>query len=86
MTRLTILIATILFSINSLTARTIKGEVRSDNDSTLVAGATCRLMSGTQMIKRVATDENGAFEIQTDNKSKLKLAISMAGFIWWCCR
>lgn len=80
MTRLTILIATILFSISSLTARTIKGEVRSDNDSTLVAGATCRLMSGSQMIKGVATDENGAFEIQTDNKSKLKLAISMVGF------
>lgn len=79
MTRITILITTILFCISSLSARTIKGEVRSDNDSTIIVGASCRLLSGSQLIKFVTTDEKGVFEISTDNKSKLQLAISMTG-------
>lgn len=80
MTRLTILIAAILFSIATMSARTIQGEVRSDNDSTVVAGATCRLMSGSQFINGVTTDENGTFDISTNFKSKLTLEIAMTGF------
>lgn len=80
MTRLTILITAILFSIAAMSARTIQGEVRSDNDSTVVVGATCRLMSGTQFINGVTTDENGVFDISTTLKSKLILEISMTGF------
>jgi len=64
-----------------MSARTIQGEVRSDKDSTAVAGATCRLMSGTQFIKGVTTDNKGVFEITTDIKSKLTLEVSTAGFI-----
>ena len=80
MTRLTILITAILFSIAAMAARTIQGEVRSDNDSTAVVGATCRLMSGTQFINGVTTDENGVFDISTTLKAKLILEISMTGF------
>lgn len=80
MTRLTILISAIIFSISSMSARTIRGEVRSDNDSTAVVGATCRLMSGTQFINGVTTNENGSFEISTNVKSKLVLEVSMTGF------
>lgn len=80
MTRLTILITAILFSIAAMSARTIQGEVRSDNDSTVVVGATCRLMSGTQFINGVTTDENGVFDISTTLKAKLILEISMTGF------
>ncbi len=80
MTRSTILIAAIIISIATMSARTIQGEVRSDIDSTAVTGATCRLMSGSQFINGVTTDENGTFGITTNVKSKLILEISMTGF------
>ena len=80
MTRYTILIAAIFLSIVNMSARTIQGEVRSDKDSTVVIGATCRLMSGSQFINGVTTDYNGEFAISTALKSKLILEISMTGF------
>ncbi len=80
MTRFTILIAAIFLSIVNMSARTIQGEVRSDKDSTVVIGATCRLMSGSQFINGVTTDYNGEFAISTALKSKLILEISMTGF------
>lgn len=80
MTRLTILITAILFSVATMSARTIQGEVRSDNDSTVIVGATCRLMSGPQFINGATTDENGVFDISTTLNSKLILEISMSGF------
>lgn len=80
MPRLTILFAILLFSLSSISARTIKGVVRSDNDSTVIAGASCRLMSGSQFIDGVTTADNGSFEISTGLKSKLLLEISMAGY------
>lgn len=80
MTRLSILLPAIILSIASMSARTIQGEIRSDKDSTVVAGATCRLMSGPQFINGVTTNENGFFEISTNVKSNLILEISMTGF------
>lgn len=80
MTRLTFIIPAIFFSMATLSARTIQGEVRSDNDSTVVVGATCRLLSGSQFINGITTDENGAFNISTNLKSKLIFEISMTGF------
>lgn len=80
MARFTILIAAIFLSIVNMSARTIQGEVRSDKDSTVVIGATCRLMSGSQFINGVTTDDNGEFAISTALKSKLILEISMTGF------
>lgn len=69
-----------ILSIASAPARTIRGEVRSDRDSTAVIGAACRLMSGTQFVDGVTTDADGAFEISSMLKSKLILEISMTGF------
>ncbi len=66
--------------ISEISARTIHGEVRSDNDSTIIVGATCRLMSGSQFINGVTTDNDGAFVISTNAKTKLTLEISMPGF------
>lgn len=80
MKRLTTLTLAILFSAVMMSARTIQGEVRSDSDSTVVVGATCRLMSAGQFIDGVTTDDRGAFEISTGIKSKLLLEISMSGF------
>ncbi len=63
-----------------MSARTITGEVRADSDSATVAGASCRLMSGSQFIDGVMTDDKGGFDISTNVKSALVLEISMAGY------
>ncbi len=50
-----LLICTIIAA--SVWGRTIQGEVRSDNDSTVVAGALCRLMAGSQVLNGVTTEQ-----------------------------
>ena len=80
MKRIAFLISLIGLSISAISARTIQGEVRSDNDSTIIVGATCRLMSGTQFIDGAQTDNEGRFNISTNLKSKLILEISMVGY------
>ncbi|MDE7154017.1 MAG: carboxypeptidase-like regulatory domain-containing protein [Muribaculaceae bacterium] len=79
MKRLSIIIITLL-SLLSVSARTICGEVRSDNDSTAVIGASCRLMSGNQFIDGITTDANGNFELSTSIKGAITLRISMTGY------
>lgn len=64
----------------TLSARTVSGIIYSDSDSTLVVGASCRLFSGDSFIAGTATDERGAFELDTDIKSKLRLEVSMTGY------
>ncbi len=80
MIRVALLISAIIFFSSPLWARTIQGEVRSDNDSTIIVGATCRLMSGNQFIDGAQTDNQGHFDISTSLKSKLSLEISMVGY------
>ncbi len=80
MTRFTILIVALILAAAQLPARTIRGEVRSDNDSTAIAGASCRLMEGTQFITGTPTNDQGRFEISTNVKSRLTLEISMTGY------
>ena len=80
MTRLTILIAAIFFYCAAMSARTIQGEIRTDKDSTIIAGASCRLMSGSRLINGVTSNDKGIFDISTDVKSRLILEISMTGF------
>ncbi len=75
-----ILLAALLLSIPTLRARTIQGEVRSDNDSTVIVGALCRLMSGSQFINGVTTGPDGKFEIDTNVKTALNLQVSMTGY------
>ena len=80
MTRLTILIAAIFFYCAAMSARTIQGEIRTDKDSTIIAGASCRLMSGSRLINGVTSNDKGIFDISTDVKARLILEISMTGF------
>lgn len=74
------IVAVATFSSITLSARTISGVVYSDGDSTSVVGASCRLFSGGNFIGGIATDGRGAFELDTDIKSKLRLEVSMTGF------
>ena len=53
-------------------ARNITGIVLSDNDSTEVVGATCKLMSDGHIITVSTTGNNGEFELATDLKTKLE--------------
>lgn len=80
MSRLITLLLAVVCFVNSTQARTIHGIVRADNDSTVIVGAACRLMAGSQFLNGVITDSNGAFEMSTMVKSGLSLEISMAGY------
>ena len=80
MIRLTILTFTLLCSVSVLNARTIQGIVLSSNDSTAVAGASCRLLSDGRLITGASTGADGSFSLETGLKSALNLAISMTGY------
>lgn len=64
----------------AISARTIQGHVLSSNDSTAVAGATCRLISEGKLITGVAADAVGAFLLETNLKTSLNLEVSMTGY------
>lgn len=64
----------------AINARTIQGHVLSSNDSTAVAGATCRLISEGKLITGVAADAVGAFLLETNLKTSLNLEVSMTGY------
>lgn len=80
MIRLTILTFTLLCSVSVLNARTIQGIVVSSNDTTAVAGASCRLMSDGRLITGASTGADGSFSLETGLKSALNLEISMTGY------
>lgn len=80
MIRLTILTLTLLCSVSVLNARTIQGIVVSSNDTTAVAGASCRLMSDGRLITGASTGADGSFSLETGLKSALNLEISMTGY------
>lgn len=61
-------------------ARNITGIVLSDNDSTEVVGAICKLMSEGHIITVSNTGNNGEFELVTDLKTKLEVEITMVGY------
>lgn len=75
---------TILISLMSplmaINARTIQGVVLSSNDSTAVAGATCRLMSEGKLITGATADADGTFLLETNLRTSLNLEVSMTGF------
>lgn len=80
MKRLTLLFAVLLLTLTTVSARSIRGQVRSESDSTVLVGALCRLMVDNKFIDGATTDMNGEFEISTSVKSKLRLEVSMTGF------
>ncbi|MCH5243201.1 MAG: outer membrane beta-barrel protein, partial [Muribaculaceae bacterium] len=61
-------------------ARNITGIVLSDNDSTEVVGATCKLLSEGKIVTSTSSGLNGEFELTTDLKTKLEVEISMVGY------
>ena len=61
-------------------ARNITGIVLSDNDSTEVVGATCKLLSEGKIVTSTSSGLNGDFELATDLKTKLEVEISMVGY------
>lgn len=52
----------------------------SSNDSTAVAGATCRLMSEGELITGATADAVGTFLLETNLKTSLNLEVSMTGY------
>lgn len=80
MKRISLLLLAATLAAAAMQARTIRGDVRSESDSTAVAGAQCRLMAGTEAIAGATTDAAGRFDIASAPASKLVLEISMPGF------
>ncbi|MDE6207387.1 MAG: hypothetical protein K2M55_06220 [Muribaculaceae bacterium] len=72
------LLLTCIFS--SANARTIRGEVMSSADSTVVAGASCRLLADGNAVTAVSADAEGRFTLECDNRGALTLEVSMVGF------
>ena len=52
-------------------ARNITGIVLSDNDSTEVVGATCKLLSQGKIVTSTSSGLNGEFELATDLKTTI---------------
>lgn len=77
-TALTVL-ALVLFS-QFVQARTVKGTVFSDNDSTAVIGASCRLLADKTLLAAAVTEADGSFSLETDSPDVLTLEVSMTGF------
>lgn len=61
-------------------ARVITGIIVSDNDSTRIVGANCKLISNKQLKEITTTDSNGVFEFRSAQNTGLTLEISMVGF------
>ena len=80
MLRSVIIMLAIIIAASGISAKTISGTVVSDNDSTAIESASCRIIDGEQFIKGVLTDHNGAFTIETDMTGALTLEISGPGF------
>lgn len=80
MKRSTILLLSLSVPLMGLHARTISGAVFSANDSTAVAGAQCRLLSGDRLLQSTSAGVDGAFSLSTDLKTSLTLVVLMTGF------
>lgn len=78
--RFTLLILSFLFASAIVNARTIKGQVISASDNTVVSGANCRLMADGKPIIETQANEEGVFMLDTDLKTALELEITMPGF------
>lgn len=80
MNKFAIIICFLLFFGGSMAGRTITGEVRSENDSTAIPGAICKLYDQDKLITAVAANSDGGFEISTQIKTPLRLAVSIVGY------
>lgn len=80
MKRYVAVIVAVIGCVSAVNARMVQGVVLSLNDSTALAGASCRLMSEGKLITGVATAQDGAFSLSTDIKATLNLEVSLAGY------
>ncbi len=70
----------LLLTIPSLPARLIQGKVLAANDSTAIAGATCRLLAEGKFITGAESGPEGGFAIETTLQSPLSLEIYLSGY------
>ncbi len=72
--------ALMLLGITAANARSIQGAVLSSKDSTAVAGAVCRVLSGDKAIAGTTADASGRFMLDVTSKNPLELEVGMTGF------
>ncbi len=65
---------------NSFAEFKISGKILSENDSTPIAGALCKLIADGEELRSVASAEDGLFSIESDVHKALLLNISASGF------
>lgn len=69
-----------MMSAVSAWSRTISGKVYSDADSTAIAGAACKLMSGGAVIEGTVSDTDGKFKLNAKYSGAVSLEISQPGY------
>lgn len=78
---ITMLLGGIILLCPTVTAKvTVKGKVISENDSTTVAGAICKLFSGNKPAVTVQTDAEGIFSINAEDSKESRLSIEAPEF------
>lgn len=65
---------------NALGDIKISGKILSENDSTPISGASCRLYADGMQIQSTVSGDNGLFSIESDAHKTLLLNISASGF------
>lgn len=79
--RLEVLIALFLFTCQSISADVkIFGKVLSENDSTAIIGASCKLFADGKQIMATQTNETGVFSIESKEAETLRLSIESPEF------
>jgi hypothetical protein len=63
-----------------MSAKSIKGYVLAESDSTAVIGALCELRAANSILAKTVTDNNGGFVIDVDSKDAADLVVSNAGY------
>lgn len=81
MKRLSTLVLLILsLAIQSASARVVRGRVFSADDTTVVVGADCRLMSGDRLVNSWRSNADGSFAVASDDKGTLRLEVEKHGY------
>lgn len=81
MKRLSTLVLLILsLAIQSASARVVRGRVFSADDTTVVVGADCRLMSGDRLVNSWRSNADGSFAVASGDKGTLRLEVEKHGY------
>lgn len=81
MKRLSILLIICLsLAVEVASARVVRGRVFSADDTTVVVGADCRLMSGDRLVNSWRSNADGSFAVASDDKGTLRLEVEKHGY------